>query len=130
MNLKKVLSITGQYLFLVNYICHSNFPTTWDFSLKNLGFAVGMSRFFLLQLRHCPSRGHGGLFSLHMPQFSLTLALTLLFSGHGSLFPLHMPRFSLHTSIDIALLRAWGLISSSHAPFFSYASTGIALLRA
>ncbi len=65
------------------------------FTLTNWTLSWAFSAFFLLQLRHCPSWGHGGLFSLLIPRFSLTPALTLFSSGHGGLFLLLIPRYSL-----------------------------------
>ena len=79
-------------------------------SLKTRALPWACPAFCLLQLRHCPSRGHVGLFSLHMPRFSLTLALILLFSGHGDPFLLHMPRFSLTPALT--------LFSSGHGGLF------------
>ena len=82
-------------------------------SLKTRALPWACPAFCLLQLRHCPSRGHVGLFSLHMPRFSLTLALILLFSGHGDPFLLHMPRFSLTQALTLLFS---GHDNSFHSP--------------
>ena len=71
---------------------------------------MGMSCFFLASTPALSFSGHGGLFSLLMPRFSLTLALILLFSGHGDPFLLHMPRFSLTPALT--------LFSSGHGGLF------------
>ena len=81
------------------------------FFTEKLGFYRGHVPLFLLQLRHCTSQGHGGLFSLLMPRFSLTPALILLFSGHGGLFLLLMPRFSLTPVLTLSFSGHGGLFS-------------------